>query len=210
MPVTTRYAWQEQIASEEPTAEKPNSTRPYRRAKAKAAAVKKEVDSEDEIAGSSSPTPDPPSSPEYDRCDTPKAEPQTPPRYRYDTITPPTISPLSRVETRSSSSENMERGRSPTPSPPPTTGTSTTAAATTTTSTTTPSTTTTAPGQPPYFTPYFLRKDFVPQPPITGNEAWAANRVWNTDSKKWDVIDYDKLAKAEAKNKAKAEKKSAK
>ncbi|KAF8852007.1 hypothetical protein BDZ45DRAFT_765110, partial [Acephala macrosclerotiorum] len=50
-------------------------------------------------------------------------------------------------------------------------------------------------GQMPYFTPYFKKPSFVPQPPITGKEAWAVGRVWDEEKKTFVVLDEKKLAK---------------
>ncbi|KUJ21478.1 uncharacterized protein LY89DRAFT_681969 [Mollisia scopiformis] len=49
--------------------------------------------------------------------------------------------------------------------------------------------------KPIVFTPYFKRADFVPQPPVTGNEAWAANNVWNEESKQFEKVNLYKLRK---------------
>lgn len=45
------------------------------------------------------------------------------------------------------------------------------------------------------FTPFFKRPGFRPQPEITGNEAWASNRVWNSEKKKYEVVNMEAVAK---------------
>jgi hypothetical protein len=49
--------------------------------------------------------------------------------------------------------------------------------------------------KPIFFTPYFKRPGFIPAPEVTGKEAWAKNRVWNEETKKFDIIDSEKIAK---------------